>query len=166
MMAKTALRVAVICEWGFLLLAILLDAILESSLPEQLQAYLEWERSQTFSLNEWFLLIQTPLFLIGYATASIGLLLLKRWSKWLYLIVLIFGFAPTLISGPIVEHAFVDLVVEVQTLLSGLILGIVFFAEDAVFKDTTFKSCNTLNSKNSNGQFNEPANQPVNGSTH
>ena len=163
MKAKTVLRVAVICEWGFLILSILLDSILESSLPDQLQAYLEWERSQVFSLNEWFLLLQTPLFFIGYATASIGLLLLKAWSKWLYLIVLIFGFAPALISGPIVYHAVVDLVVEVQTLLSGLILGIVFFAGDAVFKDTTFRRSNSLNS---NGRFNESMNQPVNGSTH
>ena len=57
-----------------------------------------------------------------------GLLFLKRWAVWLYLVSLIIGYLVFPFTGPTVEHALADTIDEISVLLSGFIIGIAFFS--------------------------------------
>lgn len=73
------------------------------------------------------LLVMIPLLFCQFV-GSVGLLFLKKWAAWLYLISLINGFFLFPFLGPTVEHAVADTMDGISILLSGLIIGLAFFS--------------------------------------
>jgi hypothetical protein len=129
MRSATVLRICVVLEWVFLGVAIALSFLLESSLPAPLRDWLAAEAEADLAPQEVALLIVMIPLLLSALVGSIGLLFLKRWGAWLYLISTIIGYALFPFTGPTVEHAVADAFDEVAILLSGLIIGLAFFSD-------------------------------------
>jgi len=124
---KTVLRVAVVAEWVFGIVVIILSVVLEAFLPEPLQDYVAWTVEQDISLGEILVFLITVPLLLVYLVSSVGLFLLKNWARWLYLwTTVVFCFLYPFF-GPTVEHGIADAVDEVTVILSGVIIGIAFF---------------------------------------
>ena len=128
MTARTALRTAIVAEWGFLLAVTILSFLLPSLLPEPLRTW-ETQRLETDpSGMELVLLGVLMADLVVALVASVGLFLLKAWGRWLYLASLIVMFLCVPFLGPTVSHGLVDTLEGLSTLLSGVILGLAFFS--------------------------------------
>ena len=129
MRSSTVLRICVVLEWVFVGMAIALSYLLESSLPAPLRDWLAADAEANLAPHEVAVLIAMIPLLIGVLIGGIGLLFLKRWAAWLYLIAVIIGYALFPFMGPTVEHAVADAFDEMATLLSGLIIGLAFFSD-------------------------------------
>jgi hypothetical protein len=129
MRPSTVLRICVVLEWTFLGLGIVSSFLLESSLPDPLRDWLAADAEGDIALREVGLLVVMIPLLLCALVGSIGLLFLKRWAAWLYLISLIIGYALFPFMGPTVEHALADAADDMAVLLSGLIIGLAFFSD-------------------------------------
>lgn len=67
-------------------------------------------------------------FLSGIA-ASIGLLLLKRWAAWLFLLTTAVAYTLMAFLGPTVEHGVTSAVNGAFSVVTGVILGLAFFTD-------------------------------------
>jgi hypothetical protein len=61
--------------------------------------------------------------------STIGLLCLRRWAAWLYLITNVVGMLLMPLTGPTVEHAFADLFDELGIVMSGMVIALAFFTD-------------------------------------
>ena len=131
MRPSTVLRICVVLEWVFVGVAIALSFLLESTLPAPLRDWLatQAEAEGDLAPHEIALFIGMIPVLVCVLAGSIGLLFLKRWAAWLYLISVIIGYLLVPFMGPTVEHGVVDAFYEMATLLSGLIIGLAFFSD-------------------------------------
>lgn len=129
MKPKNILRVAVFLYWVFLILSIATSFALENTLPEPLKTWLEQQAEADITNLEIILVfIGIPLLVIELI-ASICLCLLHQWAKWGFLTTTIIGYLLFLFAGPIVEDALSVTLEEISVMLSGLILGLVFFTD-------------------------------------
>ncbi len=122
MNTKNTLRVFVILEWILIIGAISCSVALESRLPHELQNWLVSEEAEGNTIIA-FLFIPA---LIGALVGSIGLLFLKRWAAWLYLVCTIIVAVPD--GQPVVEDSITAAADEISILLAGIIIGISFFS--------------------------------------
>jgi hypothetical protein len=129
MRSSTALRICVVLEWVFMALGIILSLLLESSLPVPLRDWLAADAEQELTLREFAVFLVAVPLITGAVVGSIGLLFLKRWAAWLYLVSLVIGTLLTPFAGPTVEHALTVSANEIAVLLSGLIIGLAFFSD-------------------------------------
>lgn len=129
MRVSTVLRICVLSEWVLVGISITLSLFLESHLPPPLQEWLTTEAEQDSQPYEAFLLAGGFLLLLFALAGSVGLLFLKRWGAWLYLLSLVIGYLLFPFFGPTVEHGLADAVDELTVMLSGLILGLAFFSD-------------------------------------
>ena len=63
-----------------------------------------------------------------YFLGGIGVLLLKQWGAWLYLVSLPSIWISNVFLGPSVEHAVPDSLGGISSVLDGLIIGLAFFS--------------------------------------
>ena len=129
MRSSTVLRICVVLEWAFVGVAVALSFLLESSLPAPLRDWLAADAEADLAPHEAALLVAMILAMVCVLVGSIGLLFLKRWAAWLYLISVIIGYALFPFMGPSVAHGVADVVGDLATLLSGLIIGLAFFSD-------------------------------------
>lgn len=129
MRVSTVLRICVLSEWVLVGISITLSLFLESHLPTPLQEWLTTEAEQDLQPYEAFLLGGGFLLLLFALAGSVGLLFLKRWGAWLYLLSLVIGYLLFPFMGPTVEHGLADAVDELSVMLSGLVLGLAFFSD-------------------------------------
>jgi len=122
MNTKNTLRVLVILEWILIIGAISCSASLESGLPEDLQSWLASEEADGSAIVAFSFI---PV-LIGALVGSIGLLFLKRWAAWLYLVCTIILAVP--VGQPVVEDSISAAMDEISILIAGIIIGISFFS--------------------------------------
>lgn len=124
----TMLRLCVVSEWIFIALGIVLSFMLESRLPEPLRAWLAADSARDPGAREFLALMLFIPASLGWLAGSVGLLLLKRWAAWLYLVVVVVVLLLDCLLGPTVEHAVTMLYFNVSLVLSGLVLGLAFFS--------------------------------------
>lgn len=129
MHTSSVLRIFVVLEWVAIAGGIVLSILLEPRLPEPLRDWLAAEVEREVDLSEIVLLILAIPMLLGALIGSIGLLFLKRWAAWLYLISLIIGFLIFPFMGPTVEHGMADVFLEVASVISGMIIALAFFSD-------------------------------------
>lgn len=125
----TVFRSAIVCEWLLVVAGLILSDVLQGSLPGQLQEYLEWEYAKDIAPRVWIFLIYMPIYFVAYIVGSVGLLMLKPWAKWLYMVAVIDAYVvPAFLPYPVVEHAITSLVYDAEAILSGFIIGVAFFS--------------------------------------
>ncbi|MCB2184725.1 MAG: hypothetical protein KQH63_22090 [Desulfobulbaceae bacterium] len=126
---KSILRLLIVAEWLLLAISIYISIFLESYLPQELQNYLLAESTAETTKQEDILIIASLVILAAYLISSIMLLLLKKWAKWPYLLSMVVLFLIAPFAGPTVEHSTADTIAEISTLISGMILSLIFFTD-------------------------------------
>lgn len=127
MNTKLVLRVAIVCEWVFGAISLVLSFTLEDTLPIQLREYLEWEANQDLTVLDLGLGVTFVALFIAYLGSSLSLFLLRRWARWMYLACVIGIYILIPLAGPTVEHGLADTFDGVSEVLSGVIIALTFF---------------------------------------
>lgn len=134
MKLSTILRWCLVLEWVFIGASIVASSLLEPSLPEPLAAWLRAESEGDLTAREIMLFIAVVPLLVSMIVATVGLLCLRRWAAWLYLITNVVGTLLMTLTGPTVEHAFADALDEIGIVLSGMVIAIAFFTDSLIKK--------------------------------
>jgi hypothetical protein len=127
--ASTALRTAVVAEWVLLISGVILSFMLESRLPQPLQAWLEQELEAPMEGVDVIVFAGFMLAISTMLVATVGFLLLQRWARWVYLAALASGYLVYPFSGPTVEHALADMADDLSLICCGFIIGLAFFSD-------------------------------------
>lgn len=109
---------------------------MEPHLPTILQEYLTREIESELNKADLILSsIAIPSVLI-YMVSIIGMLLTKPWAKNLYAISVFVSLAFMPFAGPIVDHALSAAIYDINSLVVGAILTLLFFTNSAFNKQT------------------------------
>lgn len=127
MNVRKALRIAILAEWGLIIATIASSFLLESSLPSPLRGYVQAESERDLTPADLPVAIGGILILVLTVVGTIGLFLFQRWARPLYLVTTLASFAVVLLAGPSVEHAASETLGELAVLVSGVILGMIYF---------------------------------------
>ena len=117
--ARTVLYGSIIAQWVLLILSAVLLDYFRSSVPPELHDFL------TNSDPEIPLIIEGNPVLIVHFIASVGLMYVKDWARWVFLCS--FVVTLTIPLGPIVQHPIESLIQSLVITSNGLIIGISFF---------------------------------------
>ncbi len=123
-------RILVLAELLSLPALILLEYFFPIQLPTNFQnelASYKASHGHEHSILLYLLIANLPLRII----ASIGLLYLKNWSRWLYLFCCVFAYVIGSLSEPTVQVnlAFVDSAIALGYALSGAVLSLAFYGK-------------------------------------
>jgi cell division protein FtsW (lipid II flippase) len=132
MKVSSVLRLCVVGELILVVLGLVLSSWLENRLPPPLRDWLAAEAEREATVIEQCLFPVLGLVLVLSLVASIGLLFLRRWAAWLYLISLGLGSMLFPFTGPTVEHPIPDALDDLSLVCAGLILGLAFFTDALV----------------------------------
>ena len=123
------LRILVIVEMILVSVEIAADFLLEGFLPEALRAYLKAEMDAPFRpLDILFLALAIPLC-IAMIAAWIGLLRFWKHAPRLYLVATLGLVFSEALSGPSVMTSLGSALDSASSMLSGAIIGLLFFSE-------------------------------------
>ena len=127
MKSSTVLRWCVILEMAVTLAAIFVAFVPDFALPEPLSI---WQDAQTeVSVGDFIFLFLYVQLIIPWLVAVIGLLFLRRWAAWLYLIIFFLTTLCGPFTGPTVEHALVTSLSHVASVFSGMVIALAFFTD-------------------------------------
>lgn len=124
-----ALRLLVIADILVTAIGIVLGLTLERFLPEPLRLYLDAEMNAPIGPSEIAFLVLAIPFAITMMVAWIGLLRVWRHAPSLYLVATAGMIAFEVLSGPTVMTSFESALQSASSVLSGVILGILYFSE-------------------------------------
>ncbi len=127
MNVRKALRIALLAEWGLIIATIASSFLLESALPSPLRQYVQAESERDLALADLPIALGGILILISTIATTIGLFLFQRWARPFYLVTTLASFGIILLAGPSVEHAVSETLGELAVLVSGVILGMIYF---------------------------------------
>ena len=122
-LTKTTLRVLVAFSFVVMLLSVPLYLFSSSSLPPELRAY---EAAQIKAGLTWHDIASIVLGL-GWLTAIVGLFFIWRPARLLFFVMLILDLVLTASGGPSVSGALTRALEDVNALLSGVILALIYF---------------------------------------
>ena len=117
--ARTVLRGSIIAQWMLLIISAFLLDYFGNSLPPELHYFLKNSDSKIPLILEG-----NPLLIVHFI-ASIGLLHLKYWARWVFLCS--FLVTLTIPLGPVVQHPIEALIESLVIISNGLIIGISLF---------------------------------------
>lgn len=129
MKAVTALRTCILLGWTLVIVGLPVSFWLESKLPIQLQTWLQEEMARDLSTGETWVNILGIVCLVALFVASVGLFRLRWWGAWLYVGCAVMFFPLSFFYGPTVEHAMAYSLNELDIILSGITIGIIFFSD-------------------------------------
>jgi hypothetical protein len=121
-------RVALIAEWVLALGAAAIGIATEPLLAPELRAYLDRQASAPLTAYDLIEMAVGLAFLGLAAATTVGLFRFKRWARRLFLVLTLFGFVPILAMGPTVETGAATALAEAATLLSGIILALIYWS--------------------------------------
>ena len=119
---------------------------LESKLPPLLQDYLALIYESEITTVDLVVLWGGIPVLLVYGVAVVGLLYTRIWAKNVYAFSALAGYALRPFIGPTVEHAISATVYDLATLLTGVILALLFFTNSAFNKAFNSPSAGTAKS--------------------
>ncbi len=128
MQARRALRFLIVLSWGLALAGAVLSIVLEDKLPPLLRTYVFEQATRARGMADNVRVVVFGVLFCAYMTASIALLLLRRWGAWLYLVLeivvlVLVGFGMT---GPTVYHPVEKAVSSMGALAVGAMLALAF----------------------------------------
>jgi hypothetical protein len=123
------LRIFIVAELLFLIAGIVSDWILQSTLPVELQAYINDSDAAPISNMEiGFLLLLVPV-LILFIVSWVGLWRLLRWARLLYTIAWGMSLPLVVPVGPYIMTGLGYTFETTSTLFGGVILGLTYFSD-------------------------------------
>ena len=120
--AKGVLRTLIIGEWVLLIVNVVLEINLQSTLPAPLRSYVE-QQINTYPTALDSVILFTLILMIA---SSIGLFVLARWAPPFYVVSVLLGLL-TFLPEPQVATAWGTLVGNAGGILSGVIIGMLYF---------------------------------------
>lgn len=128
MSLKTTLRTLLVLYWFLTAATIALSLAMEAWLPAPLAGWnaASADSMSTASLAAWGVVVFV--FLVLLFAASAGLFFFKRRARWVYLATVFVFHVISIFIGPVVEHALPAAVNDFTIVLSGVIIGMVFFS--------------------------------------
>ncbi len=121
---KTVLRLLVSAQLILLPVIVALAFVLEGYLPQQLQDYLRWEQEQALERSELILAIVGLGFLIVWFISLVGLLLVKKWGFWGFLLSFVGLNVLCSFLGPSIYHSSEYVFDTVISALDGAIIAL------------------------------------------
>ena len=126
--SKGFLRTLIVAEIALVIISVVVSLLTESSLPEPLRAFLKAEFEAEITVRAMTMIIATiPLFVLMLGS-SIGLFFFWRPARILYLIVTAVGLLLTPFFGPYVDAGWGSTLEEAATIVSGVILALIYFS--------------------------------------
>ena len=119
-------RGALIAEWVLALGAAAVAIATEPLLPPELRDYLDRQASEPLTGRDLIEMAAGVVFLSLAAAATVGLFRFRRWGRRLFVALTLLGFVPIVAMGPTVETGAATAMAETATLLSGIILALVY----------------------------------------
>jgi hypothetical protein len=130
MKSSTLLRTCVIACWLLISAQVYLYPAFKTSLPLELRSWepVGHERGLSFSLG---LILEFTGTAVGGGIfiGTAGLLMLRRWGAWFFVISIVAGSALRPFFGPSVQPSMTVALEELRLLLSGFVIGIAFFTD-------------------------------------
>lgn len=126
---QTMVRVLLTSEIALSIFGIVLAFFDRRLLPEELQAYYRSVAHQPLALSDVFWLYVYLSFAILCVVSWVALWRWARCSRLLYLLTCVIGIALSLFSGPSTGSALSSTLSNILTLISGIMLGILFFSD-------------------------------------
>ena len=108
------------------ILGIIADFIMEASLPEPLRDYLNAQSEADLTTRDAIVAVVSLLFLVAWVVAIIGLYCFWQFARPLMVIVLIGSIIISVVIGPTVQSGLTTAFAVVDTLLSGMILALIY----------------------------------------
>ena len=125
--ATKVLRGLVIAEWVLILAAIAFGML--TTLPPELQAYLDADTERPLSTLESVVLPAGVLLVVGALVASVGVYFLRAWARPLYLGCAVLGLSLMPLLGPTIYGAVDGAVSDLASAVQGAILALLYFSE-------------------------------------
>jgi hypothetical protein len=119
-------RGALIAEWILALSAAVVAIATQPLLPPELRAYLDGQADAPLNGRDLLEIAIGIIFLGLAASSTVGLFLFKRWARRLFVALTVTGFIPIVVLGPTVETGAATALAEMATLLSGIILALIY----------------------------------------
>ena len=129
MPTTSVFRGVLIAGLMFTILVIISGFSLVETLPPKLQEYLAESEAKAPSIGDITLLALTFAALIGYVVAIVGLWKFKRWARTLYVLITLILLLSTPLFGPRVMTGWEWLFDDIEVLLSGVALAMMFSGE-------------------------------------
>jgi len=128
MSPKKLLRIMVIAQWITLVVSVVVMFITEQHLPAELRGYLERVAEEPISSVFWISVLFLVLILVLYLVGSIGLFRFWKPSRGLYLVAAVGSILAVLGYGPTVESSWATFFGEVESILTGAIIALIYFS--------------------------------------
>jgi hypothetical protein len=129
MPSRGVLRTLIVAEVGFVVLSVVGSLLTESLLPEPLRAYLATEfEGDIISVRDLVMICTGIPLVILWLVSSIGLFFFWRPARILYVVAMIFGLLATPFFGPYVDAGLGAMLEDVATIISGIIVALVYFS--------------------------------------
>jgi hypothetical protein len=124
----TTLRVALVLEWLCIALGVVAELALEHTLPAELRSYRSAQSEASISTPETVVLVVELIALAATLAWSIALWFRRRWARLPYLLTIILFSCSDLLDSASVQAPLGAFCNELALLISGLIVGLVYFA--------------------------------------
>ena len=121
-------RIALVAEWVLALGAAAIGIATEPLLAPELRAYLDRQAGAPLTALDLIGTVAGLAFLGLAVAATVGLFRFRNWARRLFLLLTLFGFVPVVAMGPTVETGAATALAEAATLLSGVILALVYWS--------------------------------------
>ncbi|MDA1143275.1 MAG: hypothetical protein O3B01_32355 [Planctomycetota bacterium] len=128
MPSKGFLRTLIVAGFGLGIISVVVSLLTESSLPEPLRAFLDAESEAEVTAREMILLAAAIPLIILVLVSTIGLFFFWRPARILNLISIVAGLILTPFFGPYVDAGWGMTFVEAATIISGVVLALVYFS--------------------------------------
>ena len=134
MIAANALRIAVTAWLVLMPLTLGITFWTEGQLPSELVDFRDSQQDHFTIFDpileiEWLMTGGVFITLGIWIGSVVGLLKMKRWGAWLYLLGIVVGLPLYFLSGFEIFHPLEQVVGDINNIVSGLILGLAFFSD-------------------------------------
>jgi hypothetical protein len=129
MKQKPILIIAVISGWLLTAIGVTAALLLESSLPDELQAYLAKQAEIEYTPLEWTLFGISLVIVVLNLASSIGLLFLRSWARMIYTVTLALLNIFMLFDGPTIESGIDGFFHGLSLIVSGFLICLIWFSE-------------------------------------
>ena len=126
MKLERALSILILGDVLLVVLSIVADRVLDTSLPEPLRAYITTEGIR---FANSLLMVLWVSVVVGTTLSWIGLLNLVRGARALYVSSWIAHLISTLLSGPVVSTSVTQVMQMLGALVGGAIVGLIYLSE-------------------------------------
>jgi hypothetical protein len=126
--SKTLLRALIVTEYVLIIVAIVVGLATESLLPDPLRTFVEEEANAELTNDDIAMLIIGLPLIILLIVSSIGLFMLWPPARILYLIGVASGLILMPVFGPYVESGWGTAFEDAASIISGVILALVYFS--------------------------------------